>query len=193
MLLLKGSESPDEASVCDRVSCLVSTQSLTVFVQGYEDDGEEDDNTEDEDYGDEDFGLRKRPKKRPRPSKSHAPTPNALKIPPTSQLSGSDSDSDYGRRSKKKKRPRLSVEDFRISSRGGRVPNYAEDGPDSDFEDEEIQTGYYASANAEIKGDEDEIDAVLTHMRDEERLDDPADLWFENIVSQHISFTISGN
>lgn len=75
------------------------------------------------------------------------------------------------------------------------MPNYAEDGPDSEiYEDDEIQPAYYVDPGAEYKEEEDdEIDAVLTHMRDEDRLADPADLWFENIVSFNLYIVIATN
>jgi len=40
----------------------------------------------------------------------------------------------------------------------------------------------YVDPNAELY-EQDEIEAVLGHCRDEGREDDPEDLWFENVVS----------
>lgn len=81
----------------------------------------------------------------------------------------------------------------RITSRGGRVPNYREDGEHfgSDFGDDLMEKGkmhtyYIDPENIEI-GDDHEIEAVLSHQRDETRLDDPDDIWTENIVRSTIS------
>lgn len=50
-------------------------------------------------------------------------------------------------------------------------------------------TSYYATS-AQDK-EEDEIEAVLTHQRDEEKLEDPEDLWFDNIVGLVFFFFLS--
>jgi chromodomain-helicase-DNA-binding protein 1 len=93
----------------------------------------------------------------------------------------SDSDSEYGARSKKKKKPRVSGDEVRTSSRGVKVPNYADDV--EDFEQfDEPHPGYYIDPNSQEK-ENDEIEAVLGHARDEGREDDPEDLWYENLVS----------
>jgi chromodomain-helicase-DNA-binding protein 1 len=99
-----------------------------------------------------------------------------------SRHSPSDSDSDYGSRSKKKKRSRLSGDEIRVSSRGVKVPNYVDDVADFEkFDSDEAGPNYYVDPNAQYK-EEDEIEAVLTHQRDEERLEDPVNVWFDNIV-----------
>lgn len=99
--------------------------------------------------------------------------------------SESDSDSDYGAPSKKKKRkPRMSDE-IRISTRGGKVPNYFDDV--DDFE-EDTHPGYYYADPATQVQQEDEIELVLTHSRDEGREDDPDDNFFDNIVSFYSLF-----
>lgn len=99
-----------------------------------------------------------------------------------SRLSPSDSDSDYGTHSKKKKRSRLSADEVRVSSRGGKIPNYVDDVADFEkFDSEEEGPNYYVDPNIQYK-EEDEIEAVLSHQRDEERLSDPEDLWLDNIV-----------
>ena len=99
-----------------------------------------------------------------------------------SRHSPSDSDSDYGSRSKKKKRSHLSGDEIRVSSRGGKVPNYFDDVADFEkFDSDEVGASYYVDPNAQYK-EEDEIEAVLTHQRDEDKLDDSQDLWFDNIV-----------
>lgn len=93
----------------------------------------------------------------------------------------SDSDSEYGARSKKKKKPRVSGDELRTSSRGVRVPNYADDV--EDFEQfDEPHPGYYIDPNSQEK-ENDEIEAVLGHARDEGHEDDSEDLWYENLVS----------
>ncbi|KAI9463589.1 SNF2 family N-terminal domain-containing protein [Lactarius psammicola] len=91
----------------------------------------------------------------------------------------SDSDSEYGARSKKKKKPRVSGDELRTSTRGVKVLNYADDV--EDFEQfDEPHPGYYIDPNAQEK-ENDEIEAVLGHARDEGHEDDPEDLWYENL------------
>jgi hypothetical protein len=96
--------------------------------------------------------------------------------PPTS-----DSDSEYGARSKKKKKPRVSGDELRTSTRGVKVPNYADDVEDFEQYDEP-HPGYYMDPNSQEK-ENDEIEAVLGHARDEGHEDDPEDHWYENLVS----------
>lgn len=93
----------------------------------------------------------------------------------------SDSDSEYGARSKKKKKPRVSGDELRTSTRGVRVPNYADDVEDFEQYDEP-HPGYYIDPNSQEK-ENDEIEAVLGHARDEGHEDDPEDHWYENLVS----------
>lgn len=103
-------------------------------------------------------------------------------VPTKHVAAESDSDSDYGARSKKKKPKRISDSEIRVSSRGGRVPNYVDDVQDFEkFEDEDGEATYYVDPNVQFK-EEDEIEAVLSHSRDEGREADPDDLWFDNIV-----------
>ena len=105
--------------------------------------------------------------------------------------SSSDSDSEYGARSKKKKKPRVSGDELRTSSRGVKVPNYADDV--EDFEQfDEPHPGYYFDPNAQEK-ENDEIEAVLGHARDEGHEDDPEDLWYENLVSPRTFFVPSSH
>jgi chromodomain-helicase-DNA-binding protein 1 len=100
-----------------------------------------------------------------------------------SRNNDSDSDSDYGARSKKKKRPRVSGDEIRISSRGGKIPNYTDDVQAlAQLSEEDVDQGYYVDPNAPFK-EEDEIESVLSHCRDEGREDDPEDVWFDNVVS----------
>lgn len=94
----------------------------------------------------------------------------------------SDSDSDYGARSKKKKKSRASGEEIRVSSRGSKIPNYYEGCQELGLlSDEDVDESYYFGLNTQFK-EEDEIEAVLGHCRDEERANEQADLWYENVV-----------
>jgi chromodomain-helicase-DNA-binding protein 1 len=70
-----------------------------------------------------------------------------------------------------------------VSSRGGKVPNYVDDVQDFEKfdEDEVVAANYYVDPNAQTY-EEDEIEAVLGHCRDEGREGDSEDLWFENVV-----------
>ena len=108
-------------------------------------------------------------------------------------VAASDSDSDYGARSKKKKRVRVPDNELRMSSRGGRIPNYKDDVQDFEQfdEDEVLPVGNYAQAAPQ---EEEEIEAVLGHLRDEEVDDDGEDNWYTNIVSGYIlSESLTGN
>ncbi|KAI0081263.1 hypothetical protein K474DRAFT_1588003, partial [Panus rudis PR-1116 ss-1] len=92
----------------------------------------------------------------------------------------SDSDSDYGARSKKKKRTRVANDELRVSSRGGRIPNYVDDVQDFEqFEDDEVLPAGNYNQHAALE--EEEIEQVLTHSRHEDHLDDPEDNWYTNI------------
>lgn len=106
-------------------------------------------------------------------------------LAPIRHASSSDSDSDYGARAhKKKKKARPSADEVRVSSRGGKVPNYVDDVQDFEkFEDDDEggENTYFADPNQQYQ-EEDEIEAVLNHSRDEGREDDTEDLWFENVV-----------
>jgi len=178
--------------------------------QGYEDEEDDasDDEEEDGSYADEEYGhkkhstiKKKKTKREPSSTSASIPRPKGTVLasllcylplyldPPAipTHASDSDSDSEYGSRSKKKKKSRgVSGEEIRISSRGGKVPNYVDDVQDSfQFEDDdETETGYYVDPNVK---EEDEIEVVLSHSRDEGREDDPEDLWFDNVVSLNSS------
>ncbi|KAF9075433.1 SNF2 family N-terminal domain-containing protein [Rhodocollybia butyracea] len=142
---------------------------------GYEDQAEEDDD-DDGTYADEEVTRKKSAPKKKKPTSS-----SAIRRAPVRQASASDSDSDYGSRSKKKKRARPQSDEVRISSRGGKIPNYFDDLQDFEkFEDEDVDTSYFASPTQQYQ-EEDEIEAVLNHSRDEGREDDPEDVWFDNI------------
>ncbi|KAF9568036.1 chromodomain-helicase DNA-binding protein [Agrocybe pediades] len=114
----------------------------------------------------------------------HVPQTHLLFAAPARQPASSDSDSEYGSRSnKKKKKQRASTEEVRISSRGTKVPNYIDDVQDFEkFEEQEEEdvNGYYVDPNVTYQ-EEDEIESVLGHSRDEGREGDPEDLWFENV------------
>ncbi|TFK26522.1 transcription regulator [Coprinopsis marcescibilis] len=152
---------------------------------GYDEQGGDNDNDEDDDddgtYADEEYtSAKKRPaKKKKRPA---APTSTVIRPKaPARRGSDSDSDSEYGARShKKKKRARSSVDEVRVSSRGGKIPNYFEDVNDEKFEEDATIPGYFPNPDAPFV-EEDEIEGVLGHCRDEGREDDPEDLWFENV------------
>ncbi|KAG2146018.1 SNF2 family N-terminal domain-containing protein [Suillus bovinus] len=146
---------------------------------GYEDNVEEDEEDEDDgSYADDEYGKKKAPKKRKKKSQpsSSAPRPKAI-----SRNNDSDSDSEYGSRSKKKKRPRVSGDEIRVSSRGGKIPNYTDDVQAlAELSEEDVDQGYYVDPTAQFK-EEDEIESVLSHCRDEGREDDPEDIWFDNV------------
>ncbi|KAI6135660.1 SNF2 family N-terminal domain-containing protein [Pisolithus thermaeus] len=147
---------------------------------GYEDNPADDEDEDDEDdgsYADDEYGKKKAAKSKKKKSVPSSSTPRAKALRHVS----SDSDSDYGARSKKKKRPRISGEEIRVSSRGSKIPNYYEGNQDLGIlsEDESAQN-YYLDPSAQFK-EEDEIEAVLGHCRDENREDDVEDLWYDNI------------
>lgn len=98
----------------------------------------------------------------------------------------SDSDSEYGSRPKKKKKGRSAGDEVRVSSRGTKVPNYVDDVQDFEKYEEEPDPGYYAGPAIQYQ-EEDEIEAVLAHSRDEGRESDPEDLWFDNVVRTKLS------
>ncbi|KAJ3806309.1 hypothetical protein F5876DRAFT_50294, partial [Lentinula aff. lateritia] len=64
----------------------------------------------------------------------------------------------------------------------GKIPNYFDDVQDFEKfdEEEEPDTGYYAGPVQQYQ-EEDEIEAVLSHSRDEGCEADPEDVWFDNI------------
>ncbi|KAJ6587088.1 SNF2 family N-terminal domain-containing protein [Mycena vulgaris] len=145
---------------------------------GYEEQGEEeaDDDEEDATYADAGYAAKKRVPKKKRLS-STVPRPKAPVRPPND----SDSDSEYGSRPKKKKKNRSAADEVRVSSRGVKVPNYIDDVQDFEkFEEEDPDAGDYAGPAIQYL-EEDEIEAVLDHTRDEGREADPEDLWFDNI------------
>ncbi|KAJ3937630.1 MAG: hypothetical protein NXY57DRAFT_1079892 [Lentinula lateritia] len=166
----------------------IATSTLTettTYSQEAEDSGHEDladeedkdDEEEDGTYADEDYT-----KKKSAPKKKKLSTSSAVRQAPVRQASASDSDSDYGSRSKKKKRARPQSDELRISSRGGKIPNYFDDIQDFEKfdEEEEPDTGYYAGPVQQYQ-EEDEIETVLSHSCDEGCEANPEDVWFDNI------------
>lgn len=150
---------------------------------GYDDQADDDDDNDEDDgtYADQEYGQKKKlSKKKQRRLSSTIPRPKA----PVRHASSSDSDSDYGARAhKKRKKARPSADEVRVSSRGGKVPNYVDDVQDFEkFEDDDEggENPYFVDPNQQYQ-EEDEIEAVLNHSRDEGREDDEEDLWFENV------------
>ncbi|KAN0064677.1 ATP-dependent DNA helicase Hrp3 [Thecaphora frezii] len=124
---------------------------------------EEEDEADDDDDDDDDGDFRASSKaKRPRTSK---------------------------KASKKKPAPRLSSADLeasRISSRNGkRIPNYTEDyaglSDDDPFEDEADRQAQQWAVESGTVEEEDVIEAIIGHERDENRLDDKEDIPTENM------------
>lgn len=78
-----------------------------------------------------------------------------------------------------------------MSSRGTKVPNYIDDVQDFEqFDEEEAEAAAYVDPNAPQK-EEDEIEMVLGHSRDEEHKDDPEDDWYTNIVRPQSTLCLS--
>uniref|UniRef100_A0A8H8CP59 Transcription regulator n=1 Tax=Psilocybe cubensis TaxID=181762 RepID=A0A8H8CP59_PSICU len=156
---------------------------------GYEDRDDDDDDDHDDDhddddgaYADEEYVSKKKPSAKKKRARTSSAGPVRAKAP-VRQPSSSDSDSDYGSRThKKKKKLRTSAEEVRVSSRGTKVPNYLDDVQDFEkFEEQDDDSqGYYVDPNIQYQ-EEDEIEAVLGHSREEGREDDPEDIWFENV------------
>ena len=183
-------------STLARLTMLTSCQGYDEHdYEGDADEGVDVDDDADGDYGADARPRKKAPKKKrssaaPRPSRRtllYHPSPCPALTPgsATYPASGSDSDSDYGSHSKKKKRARY--EETRSSGRGRTRVNYYDDqnldehlGADSD-----VDMGYeqaYPDPNVYALAEEDEIEAVLGHSRDEQHLDDPQDEWQMNMV-----------
>ncbi|KAF9529183.1 chromodomain-helicase DNA-binding protein [Crepidotus variabilis] len=183
-------ESVDEDSALDNANHLAhhiptSRHDSDAEDSGYEDHAEYEEPDEDDGgYADEEYGA---PKKKP-PTKKKRPQPRLSATPaqrpkaPARHASSSDSDSEYGSRShKKKKKSRPPADELRISSRGTKVPNYVDDVQDFEkYEEVEDTNGYYVDPNIQYQ-EEDEIEAVLGHSRDEGREDEPEDLWYDNV------------
>ena len=104
----------------------------------------------------------------------------AVNLAPTATTSaaqtGGESSDDYGAPSRKRRRPPPSgnSSDVRVSLRGQRIPNYAEDGGyrSEDYDDDDTPNGtaapqYDANGQA-VYEDQDEIDGVFGHSRDED-------------------------
>jgi hypothetical protein len=110
------------------------------------------------------------------PPRSSINNPSAV-----TRITDTDSDEEYGARSKKKKHRPQPSDALRLSSRGGKIPSYAEPGADEfeSFDSDDMQTNYYAQGQAEKE--EDEIEAVLGHSRQEGHEADEADDFHQNI------------
>ncbi|KAF8973120.1 transcription regulator [Flammula alnicola] len=150
-------ESIDEDSAPDQNGHALSHIPPPTADSGYDDrDDDEEPDEDDGAYADQEYGAKKKPvkKKKPRTSSSSA----------------------------KKKKQRSSADEVRVSSRGTKVPNYVDDVQDFEkFEEvDEDSNGYYVDPNIQYQ-EEDEIEAVLGHSREEGREDDPEDVWFENV------------
>ncbi|KAJ3508067.1 hypothetical protein NMY22_g16731 [Coprinellus aureogranulatus] len=111
------------------------------------------------------------PRSQPRPSNVPATTLTPIPTLNTARA-----------RTRRRKKARASTEDIRVSSRGGKIPNYIDDveGFEKFDEEEAAAQSYYVDPAAQ-PFEEDEIEAVLGHCRDEGREKDPEDLWFENV------------
>ncbi len=68
------------------------------------------------------------------------------------------------------------------------MPNYLDDVQDFERFDEEEPDGAYYAVPTNQPVEEDEVETVLGHSRDEGREDDPEDEWFDNIVCLNLSF-----
>ena len=86
---------------------------------------------------------------------------------------------------------RISDDSIRVSSRGGKVPNYIDDVDELAQFDDDGGEGYYAAdGNGQQYEEEHEIEGVFYHGRDDGRENDPEDLWHDNIV-RYILFTLA--
>lgn len=74
-----------------------------------------------------------------------------------------------------------------MSSRGVKIPNYVDDA--QDFEDDDADALALAEATVPVK-EEDEIENVLSHCRDEGHEEDAEDDWYSNIVRSRIHLAI---
>jgi chromodomain-helicase-DNA-binding protein 1 len=124
----------------------------------------------------------------------------ALAAFPTRKDRSDSSDDDYGAKSHKKKKsarnsaqatPESGLADQDAGWRRGaakKVVTYDEAEVDYGLESaEEEEKLYQAQEIAAFGGAADEIDQVLSHSRDEERLADPEDIPQENLVSSLVS------
>ncbi|KAG6898168.1 hypothetical protein C0992_004155 [Termitomyces sp. T32_za158] len=193
---------PGNESDADDSVRRVDTAMLTLmpFQQGYDDPGNDDDE-DDGTYADQEYGKKKVPRKKKRTPASTTVRSKGgnysvqlsratynltirLSAPAHHTADSSDSDSEYGQRTHKRKRkPRASTDEIRgPSSRGVKTPNYIDDVQDFEKyeEEDDAANGYYADQASAFK-EEDEIEAVLGHSRDDAHEDDLEDNWFTNI------------
>ncbi|KAI0341938.1 hypothetical protein BDW22DRAFT_219821 [Trametopsis cervina] len=170
---------PAASSAAHHASSSAYHNNRTVKDEEDSDDPEPDDEDEEDiSYADGEYGAAKPTKK---PSASTSKKKKPAKPRAVARHSPSDSDSDYGAKSKKKKKPRASGDEIRVSSRGTKVPNYVDDVQDFEaFDDDDVIHGGYADPSAPQK-EEDEIEMVLGHSRDEDTELGQEDNWFTNI------------
>jgi chromodomain-helicase-DNA-binding protein 1 len=129
---------------------------------------------------------------------------SALAAFPTRKDRSDSSDDDYGAKSHKKKKsarnsaqatPESGLADQDAAWRRGaakKVVTYDEAEVDYGLESaEEEEKLYQAQEIAAFGGVADEIDQVLSHSRDEERLADPEDIPQENLVRPSSSLRLS--
>ena len=89
---------------------------------------------------------------------------------PAPTLADDSSASEYGVASKKRRRRvQPTPDDLRVSTRGVRVPNYAEDAVYDSELDEDPEFQAQANMTAEAGEEQDEIECVLGHSRHEDR------------------------
>ena len=69
-----------------------------------------------------------------------------------------------------------------MSTRGVKIPNYVDDVEDFETFEEETHPGYYYAEAMAPYPQEDEIEQVLSHTRDEGKEGDSVDNFYENIV-----------
>ncbi|KAH8814700.1 SNF2 family N-terminal domain-containing protein [Flagelloscypha sp. PMI_526] len=149
-------------------------------------DAVHDDVEDDEDdgaYADEEYGTKPKKPRLKKRTKKRSPNPSSRPKPPSRLPSASDSDSDYGARSKKKKRSKPYGDELRLSSRATAKPtNYLDDLDDMhDLEPIADDATYAVDTTVQDGEENDEIELVLGHQRDEEKLNDLEDRFYENI------------
>lgn len=69
-----------------------------------------------------------------------------------------------------------------MSTRGIKIPNYVDDVEDFESFEADTHPGYYYTEAVTQYPQEDEIEQVLSHTRDEGKEGDPEDKFYENIV-----------
>ena len=69
-----------------------------------------------------------------------------------------------------------------MSTRGIKIPNYVDDVEDFETFEADTHPGYYYTEALAQYPQDDEIEQVLNHSRDEGKEGDPEDKFYENIV-----------